>query len=84
MCSKKNGKKVHIVTSMCDDNVFFIFRDDLTEVKCKISKIKIVNPEKYRLTKKEVNGIRKFFVGLDRINLNYRPYKKKTYKKKKE
>ncbi len=67
--------------SIYDENVFFIFRDDLTEVKCTINKVKVVNPEKYRLTKREVSGIRKFFVGIDRINVNYKPYKKRKRNK---
>ena len=67
--------------SMSDQNVFFIFRDDLTEVKCTISKMKIVNPDKYRLTKREVFGIRKFFIGIDRINITYVPYKKRKRNK---
>jgi len=75
------SKKVHIAMSMSDQNVFFIFRDDLTEVKCTISKMKIVNPDKYRLTKKEVVGIRKFFIGIDRINITYVPYKKRKRNK---
>lgn len=67
--------------SMSDRNVFFIFRDDLTEVKCTISITKVVSPDRYRLTKKEVNGIRKFFVGIERINVNYIPYKKRKRNK---
>jgi hypothetical protein len=74
-------RKVHIAVSMSDENVFFIFREDLTEVKCTISKMKVVNPERYRLTKREVVGIRKFFIGIDRVNISYRPYSKRKRNK---
>ncbi len=67
--------------SLSEANVFFIFRNDSTEVKCRINNLKVVNPERYRLTKKEVRGIRKFFIGIERINVTYIPYKKRKRNK---
>tara|TARA_R110002050_G_scaffold229372_1_gene364978 strand:- start:1003 stop:1239 length:237 start_codon:yes stop_codon:yes gene_type:complete len=68
--------KVHIAVSMFEVNTFYIFRNDLTEVKCKIDVNRVVRPQNYRLTKKEVTGIRKFFKGISKINVSYKPYSK--------
>lgn len=61
MWSRENAKKVHIVPSMHDSKEFYIFRNNLTEVKFRIVKRKI-RSEKYSLTKKEINSVRKFFI----------------------
>ncbi len=53
-------------------NIFYVFRDDGTEIKCVISPIKVVNAEKYRLTAEEIIAIKDYFIGLDRVNLRCR------------
>ena len=46
-----------IVDSLIDQNEFYIFRDDLTEVKCRITNDRKIKPFKYKLTTKEVDAI---------------------------
>jgi len=48
-----------IVDSLIDSNIFFIFRDDLTEVKCYFDSNNVIRPEKHRLTKEEIIDIDK-------------------------
>ena len=48
---------VFIVDSLSEENEFYIFRDDLTEVKCKITVNKTIKPYKYKLTPVEVKAI---------------------------
>ena len=46
-----------IVDSLIDQNEFYIFRDDLTEVKCRITHDKKIKPFKYKLTPLEMKEI---------------------------
>lgn len=69
-------KKVHIAVSLYDENTFYIFRNDSTEVECRIDVNKKVHPKRYRLTKKEVLGIRNFFIGINDIKISFKEYKK--------
>ena len=46
-----------IVDSLIDQNEFYIFRDDLTEVKCRITQDKHIKPFKYKLTPLEIKAI---------------------------
>ena len=48
-----------IVNSLIDHKEFYIFRDDNTEVKCRITKDSVIKPFKYKLTPEEVNEIKK-------------------------
>ncbi|MCP4485239.1 MAG: hypothetical protein GY823_11855 [Flavobacteriaceae bacterium] len=48
-----------IVNSLIDHNEFFIFRDDNTEVRCIITKQKLIKPFRYKLTPEEVKAIQK-------------------------
>ena len=46
-----------IVDSLIDQNEFYIFREDLTEVKCRITTDKKIKPFKYKLTPLEMKAI---------------------------
>ena len=46
-----------IVDSLIDQNEFYIFREDLTEVKCRITLDKKIKPFKYKLTPLEIKAI---------------------------
>ena len=46
-----------IVDSLIDQNEFYIFRDDGTEVKCRITLDKKIKPFKYKLTPLEMKEI---------------------------
>ncbi len=46
-----------IVDSLIDQNEFYIFREDLTEVKCRITVDKKIKPFKYKLTPLEIKAI---------------------------
>lgn len=46
-----------IVDSLIDQNEFYIFREDLTEVKCIITHDKKIKPFKYKLTPLEIKAI---------------------------
>tara|TARA_R110002153_G_scaffold122708_3_gene268616 strand:- start:804 stop:1001 length:198 start_codon:yes stop_codon:yes gene_type:complete len=46
-----------IVDSLIDQNEFYIFRDDGTEVKCRITLDKKIKPFKYKLTPSEIKAI---------------------------
>ena len=46
-----------IIDSLIDQNEFYIFRDDLTEVKCRITLDKKIKPFKYKLTPLEIKAI---------------------------
>lgn len=46
-----------IVDSLIEKNEFYIFRDDLTEVKCIITYDKKIKPFKYKLTPLEIKAI---------------------------
>ena len=46
-----------IVDSLIDQNEFYIFRDDMTEVKCRITHDKKIKPFKYKLTPLEIKAI---------------------------
>jgi hypothetical protein len=48
-----------IVNSLIDHKEFYIFRDDGTEVKCRLSNDNIIKPFRYKLTNEEVNEIKK-------------------------
>ena len=46
-----------IIDSLIDQNEFYIFRDDMTEVKCRITYDKKIKPFKYKLTPLEIKAI---------------------------
>ena len=46
-----------IVDSLIDQNEFYIFRDDMTEVKCRITNDRKIKPFKYKLTPLEMKEI---------------------------
>ena len=46
-----------IVDSLIDQNEFYIFRDDLTEIQCRITLDKKIKPFKYKLTPLEMKAI---------------------------
>ncbi len=48
-----------IVNSLIDHKEFYVFRDDNTEVKCRITENNIIKPFRYKLTPEEVKAIQK-------------------------
>ena len=51
------NKYLTIVDSLIDQKEFYIFRDDGTEVKCRITLDKKIKPFKYKLTPLEMKAI---------------------------